>query len=222
VTDSLGCWLFIVVVGAAFWIFGASRSASRRSLSGDSDGGFFHRLAAPMGAGQGVRLTSDSESVVTRTKELARNVELAAQLGGPGILGTYASDGAAQQLFDSTIDLLGKVEGRGQMVIEVMTPESIGSNRDPRMSVPVRYLLRTRPVTTQIRGEVVTTPDTRVLRIEHWVWARTSKRCESCGAPNAPGLRTCEYCGAEVQDESRWVLTEVQVKARQSEEPLTG
>ena len=70
-----------------------------------------------------------------------------------------------------------------------------------------------RSVSTQIAGEEVRTPDHRVVRAEEWIWERTPRRCESCGAPSTAGSGVCEYCGAEVRDESRWVLTTVREAA---------
>jgi hypothetical protein len=174
----------------------------RGSWAGGSTDGGASRSAGP-------RMGGDTSSVSARAQELARNVELASHLGGPGILGTYATDDAAEQLYSNTLTLLDESAGRGQLVMEVGSPQWETTASDKQMVVPVRYLLQERVVSTQIGGQIVTNPPRREMLRERWVWAQTPRRCETCGAPSQPGYGECEYCGAEVRDESRWVLVGV-------------
>lgn len=53
----------------------------------------------------------------------------------------------------------------------------------------------------------------RILRLEKWFWGPHPRRCEVCGAPNKSESGNCEYCGASVADQQRWILRQVTVTA---------
>lgn len=149
-----------------------------------------------------LRIHDVPSTVAGRADELARTIVNSVALGGPGILRTYVDDGAAEQLYADAVDLIKLVEGRGRLGIELWPPKVV-RNPDAPIRVDVRYVLHPHGNATE----------KRVLRLERWFWGPNARRCEVCGAPNQTETGNCQYCGAAVADQQRWILREVVVTA---------
>lgn len=149
-----------------------------------------------------LRVHDVPQTVAGRADELARTIVDSVKLGGPGILRTYVEDGVAEQIYEDALELIQLVAGKGRLGIELWPP-TVVNNPEAPIQVDVRYVMHFADDATE----------KRILRLEKWFWGPRPRRCEVCGAPNQSESGNCEYCGASVADQQRWILRQVTVTA---------